>query len=326
MKLIINSSLTLFLFIFLACGPSQKTLELINKSKQLIGTIPTAMPGSQNDSKDLIELGKKLFFEKKLSDNNTISCNSCHTLNNNGPGVDNKPTSPGSHGKKGDRNSPSVLNAGYHLAQFWDGRAKDLKEQAKGPILNPIEMAMPSEKKVIKKLKKIKEYKKLFAKAYPQQKKSITYDNLANAIAAFERTLRTYDRFDDFMKGNHKALTQEEQKGLDLFITVGCTACHAGPLLGGHLYQKLGLVNPYKNTKDLGRYNITKKVQDKFYFKVPSLRNIANTAPYFHDGAVATLEEAVKQMAWLQLGKKLDDQSVDHLVSFLKSLSNKTKN
>jgi cytochrome c peroxidase len=303
----------------------KETQELIQKANQIFKPLPDKMPGFENVTKEQIELGKLLYFDKRLSVNDQQACNSCHVLDNNGPGVDNKPVSDGAlPGKKGERNSPTVLNAGFHIAQFWDGRAKDLVEQAKGPILNPVEMAMPSEVAVVKKISAIQEYKDLFPKAFPNEKEAITYENIAKAIAAFESTLITKDRFDDFLKGDAKSLTPEEQKGLKTFMDVGCIQCHNGALLGGNSYQKMGKLNPYE-TKDLGRYNVTKKEEDKYMFKVPSLRNVALTAPYFHDGQAKTLEDAVKQMAWLQLNKKLTDEEVQSIVAFLKSLTDKSR-
>jgi cytochrome c peroxidase len=240
-------------------------------------------------------------------------------------GVDNEPTSPGAFGKRGGRNSPTVLNAGFHMAQFWDGRAADLAAQAKGPILNPGEMAMPSEEEVVKKLSAVPEYPKAFAKAFPADAKPITYDNIAKAIAAFERTLVTHDRFDDFLKGNDSALNSAEINGLNTFVSTGCIACHNGPLLGANSYQKMGAVNPYSNTEDIGRASVTKSDDDKFKFKVPSLRNIALTAPYFHDGKSPNLEDAVRQMAWLQLGRKLEDSDAKSIAVFLSALSDKER-
>jgi len=307
-----------------ACGPSQETKDLQLKAKQMLGALPNKMPGSENDSEALISLGKKLYFEKKLSQNNTQSCNSCHNVEGKAAGVDNLPTSPGAFGKNGDRNSPTVLNAGFHFAQFWDGRAPDLKAQAKGPILNPVEMAMPSEAEVIKRLKEDAEYPALFSKAFPNAQDAVTYDNLAESIAAFERTLISSSRFDDFVKGEHSALSADEQAGLQTFITAGCTSCHSGNLLGGNSYRKLGQVNPYE-TADLGRFNVTKDPSDKYFFKVPSLRNIALTGPYFHDGKVASLEDAVKKMAYHQLGQTLSETDTSKIVKFLGSLSDKTK-
>jgi len=186
-------------------------------------------------------------------------------------------------------------------------------------------MAMPSEQAVVAKLKSLQEYVDGFAKAFPDNKDPVTYDNLAKAIAAFERTLKTSDRFDDFLKGDLKALSDEEKKGLDTFIKTGCTACHSGPLLGAQMFQKLGLVNAYENTADEGRFAVTQNPTDKFVFKVPSLRNIALTAPYFHDGSQATLPDAIKKMAWLQLGKTLEDKDVQAINTFLLSLSDKNR-
>ncbi|EMO54680.1 cytochrome-c peroxidase [Leptospira noguchii] len=326
-----------FLGIFLVtCGPSEKTKKLIDDSKKIFGTIPNKMPGGESDTSELILLGEKLYFEKRLSANDTQSCNSCHNVVGKAPGVDNLPTSPGAFGKNGVRNSPTVLNAGFHIAQFWDGRAKDLKEQAKGPILNPVEMAMPSASEVEKKIGQIPEYQELFAKVYSDsltkensntltRMQKITYDNITGAIAAFERTLKTQDRFDDFQKGNHNALSAVEQEGLEKFITTGCITCHVGPLLGGNSFRKLGQVNPYENSSDRGRQDLTKNSSDAFMFKVPSLRNVAITGPYFHDGKVASLEEAVKKMAHLQLGKDLSDSDTKLIVTFLKTLTDKNR-
>ena len=291
----------------------------------LIAPLPEKIPGAEKDSAVMVALGKKLFFDKRLSSNNSQSCNSCHNVEGKGGGVDNEPTSPGAFGKRGGRNSPTVLNAGLQLAQFWDGRAADLVAQAKGPILNPGEMAMPSEAEVVKKLGAAKDYPPLFDKAFPGTGSKISYDNIAQAIAAFERTLITRDRFDDLLKGNDKALTALELKGADLFVNTGCTTCHNGPLIGGNSYMKVGLVNAYENTSDVGRSEVTKDNDDKFKFKVPTLRNIALTAPYFHDGKFATLPEAVKKMAWLQLGKELKDDETKAIVAFLGSLTDKPR-
>lgn len=299
--------------------------EARNLAKALFGTIPDQMPGSEKDTDALRKLGEKLYFETKLSASNTQSCNSCHRIDDNKAGVDNLPTSPGAFGENGDRNSPTVLNAGFHMAQFWDGRAPDLKEQAKGPVLNPIEMGMPDEDAVMKKLREEDEYKTLFAKAYPNDDEPFVYDNMAEAIAAFERTLITHDRFDDFLEGDNKALSEIEIKGLETFMNTGCTTCHNGPLLGGNMFQKIGLVNPYKNTADVGLQKVTGNEDDAFKFKVPSLRNVALTAPYLHDGSLFTLEETVRQMAWMQLGRMLTDVEAEQITAFLHALSDKER-
>lgn len=265
-----------------------------------------------------VALGKKLFLDKRLSADKDISCNSCHDLNTFG--VDNKPTSEGHKGQKGNRNSPTVYNAALHASQFWDGRATTVEDQALGPILNPVEMAMASDKAVIERLKADKGLQKEFAAAFPDEKDPLSYKNVGRAIGAFERTLLTPSRFDAYLKGDDNALTQAEKDGGKFFVQTGCTACHNGVVVGGQMFQKLGLVKPYE-TKDLGRYEVTKNESDKFFFKVPSLRNVEKTAPYFHDGSVATLEDAVSRMAEYQLGRNLSQQDVESIVTFLKSLT-----
>jgi cytochrome c peroxidase len=261
-----------------------------------------------------------LYHDPRLSKSGLISCNTCHNLASGG--VDNLPTSIGHKWQMRPVNAPTVYNAAFHIAQFWDGRAKDLEEQAKGPILNPKEMAMPSEEEAVKRIASIPQYRELFAKAFPGEKEPITYDNIAKAIAAFERTLLTPSRFDKFLMGDTKALTAEEKKGLKLFIEKGCASCHNGVALGGTMFQKMGIVKPYISTSPAkGRYDVTKKPEDMYVFKVPSLRNVERTAPYFHDGQVWSLEEAVRIMADIQLGVQLKDDEVRAIVAFLKSLN-----
>jgi cytochrome c peroxidase len=296
--------------------------ELRKQANETFGVLPEKMPGAEKDSAELVQLGKKLFFEKRLSQNNSISCNSCHAIEGKHGGVDNEPTSPGAFGKRGGRNSPTVLNAGFQPMQFWDGRAEDLEHQAKGPILNPVEMAMPADTDVIARLRSISEYKELFGKAF--EGGEINYDHVAEAIAAFERTLITRDRFDDFQKGDDDALSKKELRGLALFMQTGCTTCHFGPTIGGTQFQKVGLVNHYQ-TQDMGRYEVSKETDDKFKFKVPMLRNVALTGPYFHDGKQTTLEGTVKTMGWLQLGKELSEAEVSDISSFLRALTDKPR-
>lgn len=267
-----------------------------------------------------VALGRRLYLDTRLSKDETISCNSCHNLKTFG--VDNEPTSPGHKGQRGGRNSPSSFNAALHATQFWDGRAATVEKQALGPILNPGEMAMPSEAAVIERLKKDKTYPAEFAAAFPAEKDPLSYANVGNAIGAFERTLITPSRLDDFLKGDDKALTPEEKKGAQLFVQTGCTACHNGAGVGGMMFQKLGLVKPYPTT-DMGRFEVTKNDADKMMFKVPSLRNVAKTGPYFHDGSVKTLEEAVSKMAEYQLGRQLTAEQVNEIVIFLNALTAK---
>jgi cytochrome c peroxidase len=305
-----------------AAAPDAKALR--TQALELLGPVPDRMPRSEKDTPALVALGKDLYFEKALSQNNSQSCNTCHNVEGKGGGVDNEPTSPGAFGKRGGRNSPTSLNAGFQIAQFWDGRAEDLKAQAKGPVLNPVEMAMPAEAEVVKRLAGMPRYAGLFKSAFPGVSDPVTYDNMAEAIAAFERTLVTHDRFDDFLKGDDKALNPTELKGLNEFLTQGCTTCHYGPVIGGQVYQKIGLVNPYP-TDDKGRIDVTKDEDDEFKFKVPMLRNIAITHPYFHKGQVSSLSEAVKAMGWYQLGKELTDDQVKSIVAFLNTLTDKPR-
>ncbi len=323
MKKLINLTLlaSLLTLLFISCGESKPEIDkmaIMKNAQAVFKQLPAKMPGSENDTAEIIALGEKLYFEERLSKEDNQSCNTCHEIDYNGAGVDNLPTSPGSILETiGTRNSPTVLNAGFHFVQFWDGRSPDLKDQAKGPILNPIEMGMPSEKAVEKKIGAIAEYKEMFKTAGMK----ITYDNIAEAIAAFERTLITKDRFDMFLKGNPQALKDDEILGLALFIDKGCTTCHTGELLGGNMYQKMGLLKAYADTVDKGRFEVTGLENDKYMFKVPSLRNIALTAPYFHDGKVEDLKAATILMADIQLAKTLTDDEANKIVSFLESLS-----
>ncbi len=269
---------------------------------------------------EAVALGKQLYFETRLSKNQDISCNTCHGLDTYG--VDNKPTSPGHKGQLGARNSPTVYNAALHVSQFWDGRAKDVEAQALGPILNPVEMAMKDEAAVLAVLRSIPEYVAAFKAAFPADKDPLTYANVGKAIGAFERTLVTPSRWDKYLGGDDAALTEKERAGLAKFLDVGCNTCHAGPAVGGRDFKKLGNVKAWPSEiKDSGRFDVTKDPADKNVFKTPSLRNIEKTAPYFHDGSVKTLEEAVKLMATHQLGKDLSDADVESIVTFLKSLT-----
>lgn len=319
----------LLMLVAVSCGKKETAfqvnpMQLMDQAKGLFGVIPDKMPGAETDTPDMIALGEKLYFDVRLSINDQQSCNTCHPVDGNKFGVDNKAVSEGTKGGPGNRNSPTVLNAGFHFVQFWDGRAASLEEQAKGPVLNPVEMGMPNAAAVEKKLRAVQEYQQLFAKAFPGPN-PVNYDNMAEAIAAFERTLKTTDRLDDFLKGNIAALNNKELGGLDLFIKTGCITCHTGPMLGGSLFQKTGLVHPYDNQKDPGRFDVTKNESDRMMFKVPSMRNIAMTAPYFHDGSVASLDSSVAKMAWLQLGKSLTPVEVDAITAFLGSTTDKKR-
>jgi cytochrome c peroxidase len=282
--------------------------------------LPTVIPAPQGaGSNEQVQLGRMLFFEPRLSKSQKISCNSCHDLATFG--VDGQPTSDGHKGLKGDRNSPTVYNAAAHFAQFWDGRAVDVEAQAKGPVLNPVEMAMPGESRVIEVLESMPEYVDAFTRAFPNGKEPITYDNMARAIGAFERKLMTPSRWDALLKGDQNALTPEEKIGFRTFVDSGCSGCHTGALLGGTMYQKMGVAKAFPRSSDPGRMKVTHAESDRALFKVPSLRNIEKTGPYFHDGQTATLQQAIREMGEYQMGKTMSDQQVKEISDFLKALT-----
>jgi len=286
----------------------------------IFGALPASFPHPSGPATaEQIALGKMLYFEPRLSKNHDISCNTCHDLARFG--VDGEETSPGHKKVRGGRNSPTSLNAAGHFIQFWDGRAKDVEEQALGPIVNPVEMAMPSADRVVATLRSIPEYEKAFKMAFPGEKSPVRIENVGRAIGAFERQLVTPAPFDAFINGDDNALTDAQKQGLNIFLQTGCQACHMGPLLGGTMFQKLGLVKPWPDDKDQGRFDVTKSDPDRFMFKVPSLRNVAQTGPYFHDGKTATLSEAVEKMAAYQLGRTLTTDQAKSIATFLGSLT-----
>lgn len=308
---------------------TDKNAEVFEKATKIFKVLPSEAPNEANPlTAEKVALGKKLYFDKRLSKDNTQSCNTCHNLDTYG--VDNKPTSEGNNGGLGTRNSPTTFNAALHSTQFWDGRNKDVEEQAGGPILNPVEMEMPDEAAVIARVKADDEYVKMFAEVYPDEEDPITYKNITWAIGAFERTLLTPSPFDAYLAGDKEALSQEQIDGLNEFIDQGCTTCHSGALLGGSMFMKFGLFADYwtltnSNPIDSGRYVVTHKEADLFVFKTPSLRNIDKTYPYFHDGSVNDLGEAVKIMAKTEVGKDLTDEQTKSIVSFLSSLTGELK-
>ncbi|TXT30327.1 MAG: cytochrome c peroxidase [Rhodocyclaceae bacterium] len=266
----------------------------------------------------LVELGKKLYFDPRLSKSGFISCNSCHNLSMGG--TDNIKTSIGHNWQEGPINAPTVLNSSLNLAQFWDGRAADLKAQAGGPIANPGEMGF-THTLAVSMLQTIPGYVAEFKKAFGSE--TVDIEKVTKAIAAFEETLVTPNsRFDKYLKGNKKAITKDELAGYQLFKDVGCVACHNGPAVGGNSFQKMGLVEAYKASSPAeGRSAVTGKDADRFNFKVPTLRNVEMTYPYFHDGAANTLPEAVDTMARIQLGKKFTADENAKIVAFLKTLT-----
>jgi cytochrome c peroxidase len=271
-------------------------------------------------------LGEKLFSDKRLSKDNTVSCASCHALTNGG--VDRTAVSTGIGGVKGPINAPTVFNAGFNFRQFWDGRASSLEEQAAGPVHNPKEMGS-NWQEVIGKLSADKELIALFKAAYPD---GVQAKNIQSAIAEFERSLVTPNaKFDRYLRGEKNALSEDEQKGYQLFKNYGCVACHQGVNVGGNMYQVFGVMGDYFKQRgnmteaDLGRYNVTKNEADKHMFKVPSLRNVAVTPPYFHDGSVKTLPEAVEVMFRYQLGRSAPQSDKDLIVKFLQTLTGEFK-
>ena len=307
------------------CGDSadkpQETASVALDPLAIFGpALPDRIESQENPTTQAkIDLGRMLYYETRMSKGNDVSCNTCHLLDQYG--VDSLPTSKGHEEQVGGRNAPTVYYAAGHLSQFWDGRAKDVEEQAKGPILNPIEMAMPSEEEVVGVLRGIDGYGKLFAEAFPGEEDPVTYDNMARAIGSFERGLLTPSHFDRFLEGDEEALAEAEHAGLETFMKVGCTTCHIGPLAGGKMYQKVGLVHPWPNQEDVGLSEITGDEAQRMFFKVPSLRNINKTGPYFHDGSVAKLDEAVRMMGHHQLGVTLTAEQVDQVLVFLNALT-----
>ncbi|HSL71121.1 MAG TPA: cytochrome c peroxidase, partial [Longimicrobiales bacterium] len=301
-----------------ACGPSNRTAMEEQKvvTNGRFAPLPDRMPGSENDTPELIALGRMLYHDPILSINHTQSCNTCHRLDRGLSGVDYRSTSLGARGELGARNAPTVLNAGYQPAQFWDARAHDLAAQAAGPPLNPIEMGMPDESAIERRLRAEARYRTSFAQAYPGVTQPITYENVTGAIAAFERTLISEGRLDNYLRGEVAALDVEEQAGMRHFGSLGCTVCHAGALLGGDRLMKMGLVEEYKASADTGAGGGR--------FKVSQLRNATLTPPYFHDGGVATIAEAIDQMAVLQLGRDLSRAELIQITRFLGSAADRT--
>lgn len=317
------------IFIILSASYSAESINdkhLLDIAKKYFSPLPKNFL-SRDDPKNpyVIKLGKMLFFERKLSVNDMISCASCHP-------IEYYYSSPAKKQmgaiKIQDRNAPTVLNSGGNIAQHWIGNRKDLEEQALKSLTGPAAFGNDSTKDVEEKIEKNDLYKKLFKLAFPEQEKPVKAENIAKAIAVYEKVLVTPSRFDEFLKGNLKALSKQEKDGLKTFIQVGCASCHNGPLVGGSMFQKFGIYYPYwEFTKsqviDYGRYSYTNDEADMYVYKVPSLRNIELTAPYFHDGSVDSLKDAIKIMAKIQLNRDLDQKEIDSIFMFLKSLTGK---
>lgn len=293
--------------------------------------LPEAPPIPPDNPQTLakIELGKQLFFDPRFSSTGTVSCNSCHNLM--AGGEDSRTTSMGVHGLAGPRNAPTVWNAAFHSVQFWDGRAGSLEDQAKGPVVAQVEMGMRTLDDAINRVRNIPGYVEQFKQVFGGDN-PVTVDNAARAVAAFERTLITPgSAYDRYVKGDKTALTEQQMRGMKRFNELGCTGCHrppafTGPWLPGGFFVSFPFhdspyVEKYKLREDKGREMVTKDPTDRHKYRVPTLRNVALTAPYFHNGAVPTLDEAVRVMAASQLATKLSEEEVTDIVAFLNTLT-----
>lgn len=298
---------------------------LMKQAQATFAPIPLTPPAIKGivSTPAMVDLGKALYFDPRLSQSHNISCNTCHQIGLGG--VDMLPNSIGHKWQHGGRNAPTVLNAVFNVAQFWDGRAADLKAQAGGPIQNPIEMGITHEH-AVQMLKGIPGYSKLFEAAFAKDGDPITMSNVATAIAAFEATLITPNApFDKYLRGDEAALTSEQKAGLQLFMSKGCSSCHAGINVGGQMYAPFGVVEKpgadFLPPDDKGRFQVTHTVSDEYVFRVPPLRNVTLTAPYFHTGKSWDLRQAVAVMGTSQLGQHLTEAEITDITSFLDSLT-----
>lgn len=312
---------------FLFCGAVWGQDLTMKRAQALFKPIPAKAPALKHNPSSPVKLtlGKMLYFEPRLSTSFLISCNSCHNVGLGG--VDLQETSVGHGWQKGPRNAPTVLNSVFNVAQFWDGRAKDLKEQAKGPLQASVEMNN-SPGRVVETLKSIPEYAALFKKAFPKEQDPMTFDNVAKAIELFEATLLTPGApFDRYLQGDSKALNVSQRQGLEIFIAKGCSSCHNGINIGGEGYFPFGVFEApdaeIRPAGDLGRFKVTNVSSDRYVFKAPTLRNIVLTPPYFHSGKVWNLRDAVRVMGSAQLGSQLNSEELDKIVAFLDSLTGK---
>lgn len=313
------------LMMFLAAASSARADDLMQEAQRVFKPIPSTVPAVKNNAvtHEKIELGKMLFFDPRLSASQIISCNTCHNLSTGG--VDAGPTSIGHAWQKGPRRAPTVFNAVFNIAQFWDGRAEDLKAQAKGPIQASVEMnATPD--LVERILNSMPGYVEAFKKAFPQEASPVTFDNVAKALEAFEATLITPgSHFDQFLEGDANALNAQQKQGLKLFMDKGCSVCHNGINVGGRGYFPFGVVEKpgadILPRNDRGRFAVTKTASDDYVFRAGPLRNVALRAPYFHSGQVWSLKQAVGIMGASQLGQKLTEPEEDSIVAFLESLT-----
>ncbi|MGD0915661.1 MAG: cytochrome c peroxidase [Thermodesulfobacteriota bacterium] len=299
--------------------------DLLKQANQIFGVLPKAVVSEKNPiTPEKVHLGKILFYETRISIDGTISCSKCHPISLYG--ADGLRKAIGNNCKTNPRNSPTIFNAAGQISEHWIGNRIDVEDQAKQSVIGPPSFGMPSYEVVEKRLKEIKGYINLFRKTFPKDDDPITIDNFAKAVGAFERTLITPSSFDTFLKGKKEALKEEEKRGLRTFIEVGCIMCHSGAYVGGQVYQNFGLIEPYwKYTKsqeiDEGRKTVTMNEKDQYVFKVPMLRNVAKTSPYFHDGSVDRLDAAEFIMGKVQLGRDLTRSQLEDTGSFLRSLT-----
>jgi cytochrome c peroxidase len=299
--------------------PTPPSAEIDEGRTESFGPLPTVVNTPTNPlSDEKIALGRMLYYDPRLSKAQDVSCNTCHVLDKYG--VDGRKVSTGHAQQQGTRNSPSVYNSAGYFALMWDGKFPNVEEQAKGPLLKTVEMSA-TPKKVEQTLLSIPEYVQAFAKAFPGEKSPVTFDNVAKAIGAFERKLFTPSRWEKFLAGDKAALTDPEKVGFNTFVETGCPTCHFGPYVGATMFQKLGLMKAWPTTRDRGRFELTQKNEDYMVFRVPSLRNVAMTGPYLHDGSLTSLNEVVRMMARHQIGKELTDTQIASIITWLGSLT-----
>ncbi|TGM34887.1 cytochrome-c peroxidase [Leptospira levettii] len=297
--------------------------DLQQRAKNQLGSLPNSPPGSEDDTEAKIKLGNKLFRDINLSANQIQACVTCHLIDGRSAGMDRQTTPRGTFGQLGKRNTPTIFNVGYNSVLFWDGRRNSLYDQAIDPFINPMEMSLSSESELIQKIQNDPSYSEYFANAFPSNP-NINLHNVKLSISAFERSLVSKSKFDDFVLGNLLIFNRQELDGLNIFLDVGCTNCHSGYLLGGNHLSKLESVSLY-NPNDFGKFEVTGDSNDRYVFKIPSLRNVTLTQPYFHDGSVTSLKETIGRMNEFKLNRRLTSSEIDLLIVFLKTLSDKTK-
>ncbi|EOQ90264.1 di-heme cytochrome C peroxidase [Leptospira yanagawae serovar Saopaulo str. Sao Paulo = ATCC 700523] len=315
-----NSELILSTQIFLDMSYALSTQE---KAKLQIGFLPDQSPGAENDSKELIQLGNKIFRDINLSANRIQACITCHPLDGRSAGMDRQSTSRGTFGQLGKRNTPTILNIGFSSVLFWDGRRTTLYEQAIDPFVNPLEMSLPSDTELITRIQNDPSYQNHFSNTFPNDP-TINLHKVRLALSAFQRSLVSKSKFDDFVKGDILLLNKQELDGLNLFLDLGCNNCHSGFSFGGNGFAKLEDETLY-NPNDFGKYEVSGNTNDRFVFKVPSLRNVFLTGPYFHDGSVSSLREVIIRMNSYKKNQTMDNSEIEALIAFLKTLSDRTK-